>query len=104
MSWVICLCVIAVIPATAAADPLDKVLAPAALGHGQVVLDEGTLSDIRGRGAEGPDITVGDVGDVAVILWDELKRPGQQGRSGTSYSQTSGRNNAQTSTLTLTRY
>ena len=87
-----------------AADPLDLVLASAGTGGGEILLDEQSLAGIRGRGAESPDIAAPEVGDVAVVLWDELKRPGQQGQPGAGLSQSSGHNNAQASTLTLTRY
>ncbi|MCG8361191.1 MAG: hypothetical protein MI920_37005 [Kiloniellales bacterium] len=92
---------IAVAPTAALADPLASVVPVSALVGESVVVDESTLSGIRGRGAEFPDPTIIDHEDVAVILWDELKRPGQ---SGSNYSQTSGNQNIQSSTLSATRY
>lgn len=88
-------------PLAAVADPLELVAPEAVVQAGSGILDDTSLSNIRGRGAEGPEISA--TSDVAVILWDELNQWRQQGQQGTSYSQTVGSGNIQTNSLFTNR-
>ena len=88
-------------PLAAVADPLDLVAPEAVVQARSGILDDTSLWNIRGRGAEGPKISA--TSDVAVILWDELKQWRQQGQQGTSYSQTVGSGNVQTNSLVTNR-
>ena len=85
------------------ADPLKMVLPATALQDGQVVTDADVLSDIRGRGAEGPDVMSAGT-DHAVVLWDELERPTRNGQTGSVYSHSAGNQNMQATSLSATRY
>ena len=93
-----------VLAQSARADPLKLVLTPAALEDERSVLDEDTLSGIRGRGAEGLKASATGPGDVAVILWDEIKRRGQQSLTGSTHSHSSGQSNVQATNLSTVRY
>ena len=97
---------IAFAPTTAVADPLEHVMLaaalPAEIPANSQVLDDDSLSGIRGRGADGTDLSAPS--DVAVILWDELGGRQRQGQQGTSYSQRSGTRNVQSNTMTMQGY
>ncbi len=84
-------------PLAAVADPLELVAPEAVVQAGSEILDDTSLLNIRGMGAEGPEISA--TTDVAVILWDEGKQWRQGQQQGTSYSQTVGSGNLQTNSL-----
>lgn len=86
-------------PFVAAADSPKGVAPEDVFRFAAQVLDDQTLSGVRGRGSEGVQLT--GPGEMAVILWDEMKRQ-KPGRQGSHYSRSStGRGNVQSGTLTL---
>ena len=84
-------------PLAAVADPLDLVAPGAVVQAGNEILDDTSLLNIRGMGAESPEISA--TTDVAVILWDEGKQWRQGQQQGTRYSQIVGSGNLQTNSL-----
>ena len=87
-----------------ATDPLQLILQETAVHEGQAILDDETLSGIRGRGAEGPEISASGAGEFAVILWDELNQRHAQGPQGSGSSQSTGQGIVQSTSLVTRQY
>ena len=86
----------------AAADPLDRILLQSVPRAAEGVLDDESLSGIRGRGADQATVRAGEAERQAIRLWDEDGRPGRQG--GTVFAHTVGNDNVQSTSLFAKRY
>jgi hypothetical protein len=71
-------------------------------GAGLQVLDDESLADIRGKGAEGADVTAPD--QVAVILWDELGTGRPSGQKGGGQVASANATSVQSFSHTATRH